>query len=126
MAISRFKFEREILQKGARRIAGTDEAGRGPLAGPVVAAAVIFPCEWMAEGALPVVRGSLLSIELRNIGWIDGTVAWKQDDRFGIAFVDEIDPKIARAPVGTAAPDLASPRFTRPPIDTHSANLRKI
>lgn len=53
MAISRFKFEREILQKGARRIAGTDEAGRGPLAGPVVAAAVIFPCEWMAEGALP-------------------------------------------------------------------------
>jgi hypothetical protein len=80
----------------------------------------------MAEGALPVVRGSLLSIELRNIGWIDGTVAWKQDDRFGIAFVDEIDPKIARAPVGTAAPDLASPRFTRPPIDTHSANLRKI
>jgi hypothetical protein len=80
----------------------------------------------MAEGALPVVRGSLLSIELRNIGWIDGSVAWKQDDRFGIAFVHEIDPKIARAPVGTVATDLSSPRFTRPPIDLHTANLRKI
>lgn len=53
MAISRFKFEREILQKGVRRIAGADEAGRGPLAGPVVAAAVILPAEWMAEGAMP-------------------------------------------------------------------------
>ena len=30
-------------QQGFRRIAGTDEAGRGPLAGPVVAAAVILP-----------------------------------------------------------------------------------
>ena len=80
----------------------------------------------MAEGALPVVRGSLVSIELRNIGWIDGSVAWKQDDRFGIAFVHEIDPKIARAPVGTVPTDLSSPRFTRPPLDLHTANLRKI
>lgn len=53
MAISRFKFEREILQKGVRRIAGADEAGRGPLAGPVVAAAVVLPCDWMAEGGMP-------------------------------------------------------------------------
>jgi len=36
-------LEREIRARGARRIAGVDEAGRGPLAGPVVAAAVIFP-----------------------------------------------------------------------------------
>lgn len=32
-----------LRKKGARRIAGVDEAGRGPLAGPVVAAAVILP-----------------------------------------------------------------------------------
>ena len=50
----------------------------------------------MAEGDAKVARGSRVSVELRNIGWIDGTVAWKQDDRFGIAFVDEIDPLIAR------------------------------
>lgn len=36
-------FERAALRRGYRCIAGIDEAGRGPLAGPVVAAAVILP-----------------------------------------------------------------------------------
>jgi len=53
----------------------------------------------MAEGDVAVMRGSLVNIELRNIGWVDGSVAWKQDNRFGIAFVDEIDPLMAREPV---------------------------
>ena len=35
-------------------------------------------------------------VELRNIGRVEGTVAWMQDNRFGIAFVEEIDPKLAR------------------------------
>jgi ribonuclease HII len=35
------RYERELWAKGLRTIAGVDEAGRGPLAGPVVAAAVI-------------------------------------------------------------------------------------
>lgn len=35
-------FEREIWDQGVDLIAGVDEAGRGPLAGPVVAAAVVF------------------------------------------------------------------------------------
>ena len=46
----RFKFEAQLLQEGAERIAGVDEAGRGPLAGPVVAAAVILPSEWILAG----------------------------------------------------------------------------
>ncbi|AMV10436.1 ribonuclease HII [Geobacillus sp. G4] len=37
------RYERELYAAGVRRIAGIDEAGRGPLAGPVVAAAVILP-----------------------------------------------------------------------------------
>jgi ribonuclease HII len=57
MAISRFKFEREILQKGVRRVAGVDEAGRGPLAGPVVAAAVILPMGWIEKGVPFKLRG---------------------------------------------------------------------
>jgi ribonuclease HII len=38
-------FEQDAFQNGFSVIAGVDEAGRGPLAGPVVAAAVIFPQE---------------------------------------------------------------------------------
>lgn len=37
------RFERELYTKGYHFIAGVDEVGRGPLAGPVVAAAVILP-----------------------------------------------------------------------------------
>ncbi len=36
-------LELELLRRGARPVAGADEAGRGPLAGPVVAAAVVLP-----------------------------------------------------------------------------------
>ena len=43
-------FERELLASGARLIGGMDEAGRGPLAGPVVAAAVIMPFDDIIEG----------------------------------------------------------------------------
>lgn len=80
----------------------------------------------MGEGDAPVSRGMLVSVGLRNIGWVEGTVAWKQDDRFGIAFVEDVDPKVARAPVAVGAPDLASPRFTRPPLEGRAVNLRKI
>lgn len=37
------EYENELYDKGFNRIAGVDEAGRGPLCGPVFAAAVIFP-----------------------------------------------------------------------------------
>ncbi|MCL4872689.1 ribonuclease HII [bacterium] len=36
-------YEKDARSKGLANVAGVDEAGRGPLAGPVVAAAVIFP-----------------------------------------------------------------------------------
>lgn len=38
-----YKYEYEFAAKGIENIAGVDEAGRGPLAGPVIAAAVILP-----------------------------------------------------------------------------------
>lgn len=76
----------------------------------------------MAEGELKVAPGTAVQVELRNIGWVDGTVAWKQDGRFGVAFAEEIDPKLARAPVGGHPDDLDTPRFTRPPL--HQADFR--
>ena len=62
----------------------------------------------MAEGEAIVSRGERVHVELRNIGWVEGTIAWKQGDRFGIAFVDEIDPKVARASIsgGTVRHDI--------------------
>jgi ribonuclease HII len=42
MALPDFRFEREALDCGAKLVCGIDEAGRGPWAGPVVAAAVIL------------------------------------------------------------------------------------
>ena len=44
------RFEREYWSNGVLTIAGVDEAGRGPLAVPVVAAAVIFRPEHFIEG----------------------------------------------------------------------------
>jgi ribonuclease HII len=36
------KFDNNFIEGTVKLLAGTDEAGRGPIAGPVVAAAVIF------------------------------------------------------------------------------------
>ena len=86
----------------------------------------------MAEGDSKVVRGSLVAVELRNIGWVEGSVAWKQDNRFGIAFVDEIDPTVVRAPAASAAGgEYEIPRFTRthqpvPPSQAELGRFRKI
>ena len=44
-----FNEENDIWQSGYHHIAGIDEAGRGPLAGPVVAAAVILPGDFEAD-----------------------------------------------------------------------------
>ena len=45
-----YSFEEELFGKGITLIAGVDEAGRGPLAGPVVAAAVILPQNKRIDG----------------------------------------------------------------------------
>lgn len=80
----------------------------------------------MAEGDFVPTRGQLVSIKIRNVGWTEGAVAWIEGSRFGIAFRDEIDPKVARAPV--VASGEGAPRFTRPPLHgvPDAKNLRKI
>src|SRR5215469_17847228 len=54
---NRLSHERELWQKGTTLVAGVDEAGCGPLAGPVVAAAVVFPSEWLEPGLPTKLRG---------------------------------------------------------------------
>jgi len=52
------QFESALWAQGVRMIAGVDEAGRGALAGPVTAAAVIFPTDPSIVQKLPGVRDS--------------------------------------------------------------------
>ena len=50
MAILDYKLEQELHEQGFSMVCGVDEAGRGPLCGPVVAAAVILPDGLYIEG----------------------------------------------------------------------------
>ncbi len=53
----RLSHESDLWQKGLTHVAGVDEAGCGPLAGPVVAAAVVFPNSWLQSGLPSKLRG---------------------------------------------------------------------
>ena len=55
--VDRFVEERRLLRAGCLRIAGVDEVGRGPLAGPVVVAAVVLPSAWVLAGMPESGRG---------------------------------------------------------------------
>ena len=66
----------------------------------------------MAETELRVLAGTRVTVELKNTPPVDGSVAWVQHQRFGVAFAEEIDPKAPRSAVGNG--DLASPRYVRP------------
>lgn len=50
MQLDPLMYEKDLYEKGYSLIAGTDEAGRGPLCGPVVASAVILPKNYHLEG----------------------------------------------------------------------------
>jgi hypothetical protein len=78
----------------------------------------------MAEGAAKVKRDQVVWVHIRNIGWVEGSVAWVQDNRCGIAFHEEIDPLVARAPVVQGE---STPRFVKPPLrGSEAGRLRKI
>ena len=69
----------------------------------------------MAEYASPIARETAVEIEVRGVGWVRGRIAWATDGRVGIAFDNEIDPMLARKPVGkgTHTPTYVKPIFTR-------------
>ncbi len=85
--VALFAFEQELKLQGFRLVAGVDEAGRGPLAGPVAAAAVILPEDADLPGlndskVVPAPRRAALAEKIRAVA-----VAWS----VGIASVAEID-----------------------------------
>jgi ribonuclease HII len=86
----RFLYELELLERGVSRIAGVDEAGRGPLAGPVFAAAVIFPIDWMRRGLPTPLRkvndSKQLSPEIREKLFVELTS--RPEIHYAVASVD--------------------------------------
>lgn len=86
-----YKKESQLRKQGFQLIAGTDEAGRGPLAGPVVAAAVIFDESYKNDKIndskkLTTIEREQLFVEIKNsaISYAIGIVGWKQIDEMGI------------------------------------------
>jgi hypothetical protein len=62
----------------------------------------LSPGGMMAQGEGTLVIGARVAVTLRNIGAVQGKVAWAEKGRYGIAFDHEIDPQAVRAPVALA------------------------
>lgn len=78
-----YQYENDLYQKGKEYIAGVDEVGRGPLAGPVVAAAVIMPKDCYIEGVTDSKKLSAKKRALLKQKIESNALA------IGIAFIDE-------------------------------------
>ena len=78
-------FEKEATGKGCKDIAGIDEAGRGPLAGPVVSAAVILPVKFRNS---EITDSKKLSPQKRQRLY---DVIYAQAVSIGIGIVDPIE-----------------------------------
>ena len=81
------KIDKEFFDKGVKHIAGIDEAGRGPLAGPVVVASVILPQDSMIEG----INDSKKVSEAKREKLYDIIINEAISYGVGIIYQDEID-----------------------------------
>jgi len=56
----------------------------------------------MADVVKPIDIGTMVEIEVRGVGWVNGRIAWIAAGRAGVAFDHPIDPQAARKPVVTS------------------------
>ena len=77
------EIENELYKDGATKICGIDEAGRGPLAGPVVVAAVIMPQNSMIEGVNDSKKVSETKREKIYEEIISSAISW------GVGIIDQ-------------------------------------
>jgi len=136
-----FRFERQAREQGAKRVGGLDEAGRGPLAGPVVAAVCVFVQEVPLKGLndskqVPEALREELFAQILSHSSIEygiGQASAAEIDRFNIVRASFLAMSRALAQLKTA-PDLVlidghlSPSFGIPivPIvkgDAQSASI---
>jgi ribonuclease HII len=87
---NRLGFERALWEQGTTLVAGVDEAGCGPLAGPVVAGAVVFPHGWLEKGLHSKLRGLNDSKQLtqQEREKFFGILTAHPEIRFAVAVVD--------------------------------------
>lgn len=89
-----FRLEREVLKKGFKAVAGLDEAGRGALFGPVVAASVMFPSSLInhrVSGWLREINDSKLLSPLKRKRLCRLIVMHASSIGFGLVTNTEID-----------------------------------
>lgn len=85
-----WKYEKELFNQGINFIGGTDEAGRGPLYGPVVAACVVLPKDFKLEGLTDSKKLSEKKRDIyydyivNNTTWAVGIVDAKEIDKINI------------------------------------------
>jgi ribonuclease HII len=110
-----FQFETIHRTAGCRVIAGVDEAGRGPLAGPVVAGAVVLPGDFVLAGLddskkLTAARRDRLYEELvadPRVRWASGLAGVEEIDRLNILRATHLAMRRAVTALGGPEPDMA-------------------
>lgn len=89
------EYEQQLWARGCSRIAGVDEVGRGPLAGPVIAAAVVLPRAFAERELNGLLRGMTdskqVSASARERFFSDLMMADDAEIGVGYAEVSEID-----------------------------------
>ncbi len=95
-----FSWEKKIIKQGYKTVAGADEAGRGALAGPIVAAAVIVPFKffnnppaWLvavqdSKVLTPKKRQEIFELAKKQIIWSIGVITNRQIDTKGITWAN--------------------------------------
>lgn len=125
-----YRFERDFISQGFERIAGVDEAGCGCWAGPVYAAAVIFPL----NARLGLVRDSKtlsetqrlrLADEIRNkaTAWAIGTASAEEIDQLNIRRAAALAMKRAVESLSPAPQALLIDAFRIPGVDLPQKNI---
>ena len=129
-------FERALWKQGIERVAGLDEAGRGALAGPVFAAAVVLPSKGYVMNRLRGVRDSkemtaserekwAAKIEMVALGWGIGAAGAKEIDAYGIVPATRLGMQRALAQIEEEAGHLLIDALVLPEMATPQSKLLK-
>ena len=133
--------ERALWAEGCRLVAGVDEVGRGPLAGPVVAAAVVLlpgckPIRGLRDSKLlSAKQREPLAVEIRKraVAWAVAGASVREIDRFNIRRATALAMRraLARLPFvpdhilidGTALPEVGSEHEPMVDGDAHCQSI---